>query len=68
MRPSNNPNARTRQLCILLTPQVDEDFKKIVYMEQVTANCKAYQLIKQYVVDHQEQIELYDKMFPKQPK
>ena len=63
MRPSNNPNARTKQLCVLITPEVDEGFKKITYLEQTSANLKAFQLIKQYVEEHQEQVELYDKLF-----
>ena len=57
--------SRDKQVCVLLTSEVLEDFKKITYFEQVSPNYKIYQLVKQYVAEHQEQVEAYNKIFSK---
>lgn len=62
MRKPEDGVKRSKSILVLVTPEVQADLKKIASLEGVSANFKAYQLIKQYVLDHQQQVEDYDKL------
>ena len=51
------------QLNILLPPEVQKDFREITYMERVSANKKASQLIQDYVETHKHLLDKYAKTF-----
>lgn len=60
MRTPSGTAKRTKQICVSLTPELFEKFQKISAMNQATYSTKAYQLIEQYVTEHQYQLDKYD--------
>ena len=54
--------ARTKLICVSVTPEMADDLKKLAGMEGITINHKIYQYLKQYLVEHQEQLEACKKL------
>lgn len=61
MKRSKIKAPRNKQICISVTEELLEQFKKAAAAEQVPHSYKACQLIQQYVDTHQAQIAAYDK-------
>lgn len=60
MRTPTLGSKRTKQICLSLTPELFEKFQKISAMNQTTHSIKAYQLIEEYVAEHQYQLDNYE--------
>ena len=61
MRPSTNQVPRSKQVGVNITEELLERLKKVAAMDGTTYSHKAYQIIQQYLDDHQEDIDAYDK-------
>ena len=51
--------ARTKQICVCVTPELLEKFKVAAAMDNVPYSFKAYQLIQEFVDSKQQKLEKY---------
>ena len=54
---------RNKQMCVLLTPSLYENFKKVMFTQSVSMNHMINNLIEEYVNNHKELIDAYDSVF-----
>lgn len=54
---------RSKQICVLLTPTLHENFRKVMFTQNISMNQMTNQLIEEYVNNHKELIDAYDSVF-----
>lgn len=58
-----NKEIKSKRIGIVLTPSLNSDFKKSIFLQRLNVNQVINQLLEQYVQDNQEWIDKYNQMY-----
>lgn len=62
---ATSKETKTKNLHLLLKPSLVEDFNKIAVMQRTSVNSLVSGLMEDYIEEHAEDIETYNKVFKK---
>lgn len=65
MRTPKGQPTRNKQICVSVTEELLEQFKKAAALERLPHSYVACRLIEQYVAEHLQQIKAYDEFMAK---